>query len=29
MRLADLEDVEARRGDLEAAVSAWMTWKDG
>lgn len=28
MRFADLAEVEARRGDLESAVKAWMAWKD-
>jgi hypothetical protein len=29
MRFADVDDVEARRGDLEQAIRAWMAWKDG
>ncbi|HEX6130267.1 MAG TPA: DUF1801 domain-containing protein, partial [Actinomycetota bacterium] len=29
MRFEDLDDVEARRADLEAAVRAWCEWKGG
>ena len=28
MRFADVTDVEARQGELEAAVRAWIAWKD-
>ena len=27
MRFADLEEVEAGRGDLEAAIRAWCDWR--
>jgi hypothetical protein len=29
MRFADLDDLEAGRADLEAAVRAWCDWKAG
>jgi hypothetical protein len=29
MRFADLDDLEAGRGDLEAVVRAWCDWKAG
>jgi hypothetical protein len=29
MRFGDLEELEAGRGDLEAAVRAWCEWKAG
>ena len=29
MRFADLDQVEAGRADLEAAVRAWCDWKAG
>lgn len=28
MRFADLAEVEAGRGDLEAVIRAWCAWKD-
>ena len=28
MRFADLDEVDSRRSDLEAAVKSWMAWKD-
>lgn len=27
MRFAGVEEVEARRGDLEAVIRAWCEWK--
>ncbi|MDH3498759.1 MAG: DUF1801 domain-containing protein [Acidimicrobiia bacterium] len=29
MRFSDVDDVEARRADLEAAIRAWCAWKAG
>ena len=28
-KFADVADIEARRGELEAVIRAWIAWKDG